>query len=365
MRRTLLILLGIASCLVAGSAVPDKVPASEPDGKQEVADFLGGRFWWQVGAPAVSAVNRPDDPCFGIKDPSIVQYQDRWHLFYTSRNQKPGPMSKVPSRKIEYCSFADWPDADKAPRHILTLTERDFGAPQVFYFTPHKKWYLLCFEIDNRRRPNHYPIYATSDNIADPRAWSKPAELFPTVPDNVKEWIDFWIICDRTRAHFFFTSLDGRMWRADTRLADFPAGWGKPEVVLRGNFFEASHTYRLKGMDKSLTVIEAIDGVRSDADPRYHQAYLADKLDGEWKPLAAGKDQPFAGPANVRFTGEAWADSFSHGEMLRAGYDEQLEVDPANLRFLFQGVSNAARKGKPYGEIPWRLGVLEPDRGKK
>jgi hypothetical protein len=29
------------------------------------------------------------------------------------------------------------------------------------------------------------------------------------------------------------------------------------------------------------------------------------------------------------------------------------------LRFLFQGVSDEARAGKPYGQIPWRLGILE------
>ena len=40
-------------------------------------------------------------------------------------------------------------------------------------------------------------------------------------------------------------------------------------------------------------------------------------------------------------------------------------VDPARLRFLFQGVSDDDRRGKPYGEIPWRLGLLEPDRPKE
>ena len=50
----------------------------------------------------------------------------------------------------------------------------------------------------------------------------------------------------------------------------------------------------------------------------------------------------------------------SHGELLRAGSDEKLEVDPANLRFLFQGVLEKDRQGKGYGEIPWKLGLLEP-----
>jgi hypothetical protein len=56
--------------------------------------------------------------------------------------------------------------------------------------------------------------------------------------------------------------------------------------------------------------------------------------------------------------GKPWTDSFSHGELLRAGHDELLEVDPARLRFLFQGVADADRQGKPYGDIPWKLGLL-------
>ena len=55
-----------------------------------------------------------------------------------------------------------------------------------------------------------------------------------------------------------------------------------------------------------------------------------------------------------------WTDSFSHGELIRDAYDQNLEVNPADLKFLFQGVSDQTKKGKKYGEIPWRLGVLEP-----
>lgn len=54
-----------------------------------------------------------------------------------------------------------------------------------------------------------------------------------------------------------------------------------------------------------------------------------------------------------------WTDSFSHGELLRAGYDERLEVDPANLRFLFQGLPDD-QWGQGYGQLQWKLGLLEP-----
>ena len=37
----------------------------------------------------------------------------------------------------------------------------------------------------------------------------------------------------------------------------------------------------------------------------------------------------------------------------------KLEIDPANLKLLYQGVTDAEMNGKPYGQIPWRLGLLE------
>ena len=92
---------------------------------------------------------------------------------------------------------------------------------------------------------------------------------------------------------------------------------------------------------------------------RYFKVYVADRLDGEWRPLAAGKEKAFASMQNVRQTEVHWTDSISHGELVRAGYDQHLEVNPEELRFVFQGVADRDTTGKQYGEIPWRLGILE------
>lgn len=308
--------------------------------------LLSGRFAWKSSAPLLAPADRPEDPCLSVKDPTVVRFDDRWHLFYTIRSRKR-------THQIEYCSFPTWEDASKAERHVLKLSDGYFCAPQVFYFTPQKKWYLLYQVNEPARKVALQPAFSTSDKVADPTSWSKPTLLFNEHPDNVRSWIDFWIICDEEKAHLFFTSNDGRMWRSETKLADFPTGWRWPRVVLRGDIFEASHTYLLKGMDRYLTLVEA----QGAGGQRYYKAYLAERLDGEWKPLAATREQPFADHGNV-YSGEKWSDSISHGELLRVGHDERLEVDPARLQFLYQGVSDAARKGKVYGDIPWRLGLL-------
>jgi hypothetical protein len=315
-------------------------PASTP--------LLTPPYRWVLSPPLVAPAERPDDPCHSVKDPTVVSHDGRWHLFCTIRSRKR-------THQIEYLSFADWSKANDARRHVLTLTDGYFCAPQVFYFTPHKKWYLVYQVSDPARKPQLQPAFSTTTDLGDPASWTKPKLLFEKDPEGVTGWIDFWVICDDTHARLFFTSLDGRMWRADTKLADFPHGWGKPTVVLRGDIFEASHTYKVKGTGTYLTIVEAQAG-----DRRYYKAYRADRLDGEWAPLADTRENPFASRDNVADRdGQRWTDSVSHGELLRAGVDEKLEVDPARVRFLFQGVSDADRKGKRYGDIPWRLGLLE------
>ena len=111
----------------------------------------------------------------------------------------------------------------------------------------------------------------------------------------------------------------------------------QPMLALQGDIFEASHTYKLKDRDK---------------------AYVADRLEGPWRGLADTLAKPFAARENVRQSPE-WTASISHGELIRTGADERLEADPANLRFLFQGVSEADYRGAKYGGIPWKLGLLE------
>src|SRR4029077_10738549 len=128
------------------------------------------------------------------------------------------------------------------------------------YFTPHHKWYLIYQASDTHRPVALQPAFSTSTNIAEPASWSTPRFLYDRHPANLKGWIDFWVICDETRAHLFFTSNNGLMWRAETLLKQFPKGWSAPQVVLPGDIFEASHTYRLRDLNRYLTIVEAQAG---------------------------------------------------------------------------------------------------------
>jgi hypothetical protein len=265
---------------------------------------------------------------------------------------------KLPGRSaIEYCSFEKWEDANGAERTILKISESDYYcAPQVFYFAPHEKWYLV-YQMGHPGAKFMWVAYSTTSTIAIPSSWTPARPILDGGADDPREvgGLDYWIICDAERAYLFLTSLDGRMWRLWTDLQDFPRGFGHCELALQARVFEASHTYRLKGMDQYLTVIEE-DG------RRYYKAYVADRLDGDWTPVADTAEKPFAGWKNVRPAPgvEAWTDNISHGELIRDSCDQNLRVDPSDLRFIFQGMWDEDKAGKGYGAFPWRIGMLTP-----
>jgi hypothetical protein len=316
-----------------------------------IPHWLDGNIQWQTGEALISASTSTDKPCYAIKDPTIVRYGGLWHLFCTVR-------AHSPELEIEYRQFVDWKEANNAERHLLKLHKGPFCAPQVFYFRPQKKWYLIYHVLHQHRRGAIQPVYSTNTDITDPNSWTPSQPLQAARPLDAKLWIDFWIICDNTHAHLFYTSHDGRLWRTETAIEDFPLNWKAPVVALEHEFWEGSHTYHLKGMDRYLTIIEA----KATGGRRYYKAYVADRLDGRWRSLASNERKPFAAKSNVHFKPSDWADSISHGELLRSGYDEQLTIDPNNLQMLFQGVTDEMLHGNTYAKIPWQLGLLQLSR---
>jgi len=345
-------LLPVVGVVVSASAAlcPGFATAQEGGALVEapVSWLESGRLAWVASPPLVSPAESPGDPCYSVKDPSVVYHGGKWHLFCTIRG-------KVRTHQIEYLSFPDWDHVGQAERRVLTMHPGYFCAPQVLYFEPQERWYLICQASDKAWTPEYGAAFATTEDVSDPTSWSALAPM-GLKPADGKAGLDFWVICDERKACAFFTTLDGRMWREETSLADFPHGWSEPSLAIQGDIFEAGHVYRLQGRDRYLALVEAQGG----HGWRYFKAYTAGRLDGEWSPLADTRDRAFASMANVTPADPPWTDCISHGELLRAGYDQRLGVDPTDLRFVFQGVLDSDRAGKDYGAIPWRLGLLTP-----
>ncbi|MCA9064426.1 MAG: hypothetical protein KDA96_15250 [Planctomycetaceae bacterium] len=308
-------------------------------------------FQWTASAPLLTAHDVDGWPWHSVKDPTIVRHDDKWHLFVTVRGSDR-------SHAVMYTSFADWKEADTAPRRILPMHKGYCCAPQVFWFEPHRKWYLICQASHESWGEKPFrPAFSTTSDIADPDSWSPLTPMYQERPQNIPGWIDFWVICDEQNAWLFFTSNNGQMWRSRTTLDAFPLGWKAPELVLQHQIFEASHTYRIRGQNRYLTVIEEQNGHGF----RYYKAYVSSRLDGQWTPLAATKEQSFASLRNVTQPDGHWTDSISHGELIRSGINQFMEIDPDHLQFLFQGATYQEKAGKSYGQIPWQLGLLTLD----
>ncbi len=305
---------------------------------------------WESTAPLIKPVSDESHRLVSIKDPTVVRYGGKWHVYATVANSE-GQWNMV------YLNFADWSGAGRARQIYLDAVNPGFRgyhcAPQVFYFRPQKKWYLIC-----QSQP---PTYSTTEDIAKPETWSRPAFFFDSEPAGVpKLWIDYWVICDSRNAYLFSSGDDGRWYRCQTRLEDFPKGFSAPVVVLesarRFDLFEASSVYRLKGSGGYLAIIESV----AENGDRYFRSFVADQLDGAWTPLAASETSPFAGNANVTYEPgvEPWSRDVSHGELLRDGYDETLTVDPRHLEFLYQGLARATPRNTDYALLPYQLALL-------
>lgn len=337
-----------AARAAVASSQPAAVPAEAP--KSPFAMPLK----WKSSGVLIKPVSDDTHTIVSIKDPTIVRYNDLWHIYATVYSTSARTWS------MAYLNFKDW---SEAPNAKLTFVDVNPGlkgyhcAPHLFYFTPHKKWYLVF--------QSQQPQYCTTDDISKPETWTAPKNFFEKLPSSAPRLpIDYHIICDQTHAYLFFTGDDGRFYRSRTRIEDFPNGFGDIEIAIqdnRNNLFEGSMTYKIKGTNTYLTIIEAL------SPARYYRAWISNDLNGEWKPLpgADSWETPFAGINNVTFEDgvEPWTRDISHGELLRDNYDETPTIDPANLRFLFQG--RDPKSNDRYELLPYQLGLLTLERPEK
>jgi hypothetical protein len=312
----------------------------------------------------VRLINRNSDKAVEVQNAStadgakVVQFTDwggvnqQWQLVRVATTASPSGWG------LAQFNFGDWSQAASAPHAYLDTSPMGPGyraAPQVFYFAPQNLWYMVY-----QTGP---PTYSTSTDPADPRSWSAPRLFMSEEPQIVKDnkgkgtWIDFWVICDTTNCHLFFSDDNGHIYRAQTSLANFPNGFGNTQMVMsdtKNNLFEATNVYKVAGSNQYLLLQDAINNT---SGRRYFRSFTSTSLTGGWTPLAATENEPFAGRNNVTFPAGAWTEDISHGEMVRAGNDQTLTVDPCRLQYVYQGVDPRA-DGSDYLRLPWRMGLL-------
>jgi hypothetical protein len=314
-----------------------------------LAQTIPTSYSWTSTGPIISAKSDSTHNMIAVKDPSAVLYNGRWVIYASDVNS-------AGDYNMEYLNVAsDWSDASTATPYFMDNTAGFSGyhtAPQVFYFAPQNKWYLIF--------QSGQPQYSTNSDPTKPQNWTKPTNFYASMPSSVTAWIDFWVICDSQDCYLFFAGDNGNFYRASTPIGNFPNGFNTPVIVDSSsefNMFEADNVYSVEGTGEYLANIECL----GPSGQRYFRALWASSLGGTWSSLGNTDNfsTPFLGEDNVTFNSgvSAWTTSFSSGGLLIDGNDQTDSVNPNNLQFLYQGANPSAYSSDSYGMIPWQLGL--------
>lgn len=274
---------------------------------------------------------------YGAKDPTIVKYDGKYHVFYTGANQGGG-------WQMLYTSASTIAGLKTASRTYMSkIGEAYFCAPEVFYYEPQKLWYLVYQD------GTYGAAYSTTTNIADPNSWSGPHSF--GISGNMG-W-DYYIICDDQYAYMYNTPSDGsgNLYIRKTTLANFPKGWSAPSVAIK-NTFEGAEVYKSKADGQYYLLIEDMK------DGRYYELWTSANAGGPWTQVA----EKWAWRGNLtKYNSDKWTTNVSHGELIRAGYNQNLEIGDINkVDFLIQGTTNMNAE---YQQIIWDLGLIRNYNG--
>ncbi len=309
---------------------------------------LPATFQWSSSGPLAQPKSPAGRNFVSLKDFTVVHHDDQYlvyaTVFDTAGN---GSWSGV------YLSFADFAQMGSAAQTYLgPLPVGGTVAPTLFYFSPKNIW-VLTYQWGFK--------YATTSDPTNPSSWSSPKSLLTGDPtnDTGSGPIDQTVICDDATCYLFFAGDNGHIYRASMPIGSFPGTFSNATSIMSdttANLFEAVQVYTVKDSGKYLMIVEAMG-----AKGRYFRAFTADSLGGTFTamPSASTEATPFAGRNNVTFTGTAWTNDISHGDLVRYDPSEKQIIDPCKLELLYQGRDPNMSTG--YNELPYRPGLLTLD----
>ena len=215
-----LALAAIASCSSKSSSSADITDASA-DGADasDVAPPSCGvptSFAWNSTGVLLSPVSDATHNLTAIKDPSVVYFDNKWHVFASSVNSA-GTYSVV------YMSFPDWDHtADATFDYLDTASGLSATKPRRRSSTSRRRtsgtW---------STRPGRPATRPTTTSTTRPGG-RRLQNFYAAEPDTVRinkgtgGWLDFWVICDDASCFLFFSDDFGHWYRSQTTIDQFP-----------------------------------------------------------------------------------------------------------------------------------------------
>lgn len=310
---------------------------------------LPGSFRWSSSGVLISP-HSDSHNIIAVKDPSVVNFNGQWYVAASTVNSSG-------SYSMEFLSFSSWSQAASAVPVYADQTAIGGGyktAPMLFYFAPQKLWYVTYQMGSNIG-------YSTNPDITNLSGWSATKTFYAGMPSIISQnigsgfWVDSWLICDSANCYLFSMDDNGHLYRSQTSIGNFPNGMGNTVIAASNSnrfaFFEADNVYKVAGQNQYLLIVEGI----ASTGRRIFTAYTSSALNGSWAPLAGTESNPFMAASNVTFSGTAWNQDFSSGEMIRAGFDQTVTISPCKIQYLYQGHDPNASQS--YNFLPWRLGL--------
>jgi Glycosyl hydrolase family 62 len=306
-------------------------------------------FKWTSTGPLASPKSPAGHTFVALKDFTVTRFNNQFVVYATV-------FDSTASWSGVNFNFTDWAQADAAPQTYLGSTPLGGTvAPTLFYFTPKNLW-VITYQWGFK--------YATTTDPTKPSTWSSPKTLLngdPTTGTGGTGPIDQTVICDGTNCYLFFAGDNGHIYRASMPIGDFPGAFSNATSIMsdtQANLFEAVQVYSVKGTGQYLMIVEAMG-----SGGRYFRAFTATSLGGTFTAIPGASTQatPFAGKSNVTFSGTAWTNDISHGDIVRNDPAETMPIDACNLQFLYQGFDKTVQAGD-YGLIPYRPALLTLSR---
>jgi len=290
---------------------------------------------WYVGGRIFNDGPSGSFDDIAVKDPTIVYSGGRYHMFYTGRDNNSWRMGYASATTLEGLNNS----SHTYMSNLASVTGNYFCAPQVFYHTSKGQWYLIF------QSGVGGATYSTNSNVGNPSGWSTPRSM------GFSGGIDFTCIREGNTMYLFYAPADDSrtILRRSTSVANFPTGWSSATVVAT-NTFEGQNVYRNLADGQYYMIVEDI--------ARHFELWRASSPGGSFTKLA----EEWAHRNDIVYEADHWTDQISHGEVIRAGTNEYMEVtDLNNCTMIFQGVVDGNYGS--YWQIPYDIGVARNGSG--